>query len=85
MHTGQKQFSIPERFVVVAIILLVAAILIQKVLHTVKVSERRSLNNAAVQYAAVKSMYAEQRQIVPPGMVRAVVTDATNIHSAPVR
>jgi type II secretory pathway pseudopilin PulG len=83
MHAGQKQFSIPERFVVVAIILLVAAILIQKVLHTVKASERRSLNNAAVQYAAVKSMYAEQRQIVPPGMVRMVVSDTAN--SAPVR
>jgi hypothetical protein len=85
MHTGQKQFSIPERFVVVAIILLVAAILIQKVLHTVKVSERRSLNNAAVQYAAVKSMYAEQRQIVPPGMVRVVATKAANTHLAPAR
>jgi hypothetical protein len=85
MHTGQKQFSIPERFVVVAIILLVAAILIQKVLHTVKVSERRSLNNAAVQYAAVKSMYAEQRQIVPPGMVRVAATKAANTHLAPAR
>ena len=85
MHTGQKQFSIPERFVVVAIILLVAAILIQKVLHTVKVSERRSLNNAAVQYAAVKSMDAEQRQIVPPGMVRVVAIKAANTHLAPAR
>jgi hypothetical protein len=65
--------------------LLVAAILIQKVLHTVKVSERRSLNNAAVQYAAVKSMYTEQRQIVPPGMVRVIATAGANIHSAPVR
>jgi type II secretory pathway pseudopilin PulG len=85
MHTGQKQFSILERFVVVAIILLVAAILIQKVLHTVKVSERRSLNNAAGQYEAVKSMYAEQRQIVPPGIVRVVVTDAANTYRAPVQ
>jgi len=85
MQTGQKQFSVLERFVVVAIILLVAAILIQKVLHTVKVSERRSLNNAAGQYAAVKSMYAEQRQTVRPDMARAVAADATNIHSAPVR
>jgi hypothetical protein len=81
MQTGQKQFSVFERFVVVAIILLVAAILIQKVLHTVKVSERRSLHDAAGQYAAVKSMYAEQRQIVPPGMVR----DAANTHRAPAR
>ena len=85
MQTGQQQFSIFERFVVVAIILFVAVILIQKVLHTVKVSERRSLNNAAGQYAAVKSMYAEQRQTVPPGMVRVVATDAANVHGAPAR
>jgi hypothetical protein len=85
MQTGQKQFSVLERFVVVAIILLVAAILIQKVLHTVKVSERRSLDNAAGQYAAVKNMYAEQRQIVPSGMVRVNATDAANARSAPVR
>jgi hypothetical protein len=85
MQTGQKQFSVLERFVVVAIILLVAAILIQKVLHTVKVSERRSLNNAAGQYAAVKSMYAEQRQVVPPGMARVIASDAANTHRAPVR
>jgi hypothetical protein len=85
MQTGQKQFSVLERFVVVAIILLVTAILIQKVLHTVKVSERCSLNNAAGQYAAVKSMYAEQRQIAPPGMVRAIAGDAGNTYRAPVR
>jgi type II secretory pathway pseudopilin PulG len=85
MHTGQQQFSMLERFVVVAIILFVAAILIQKVLHTVKVSERRSLNNAAGEFAAVKSMYAEQRQIVPPGMTSVVATHAVVDHNLPVR
>jgi hypothetical protein len=85
MQTGQKQFSGFERFVVVAIVLLVAAMLIQNVLHSVKVSEQRSLNNAAAEYAAVKSMYAEQRQIVPPSMASAIATDAANIHNAPVR
>jgi hypothetical protein len=82
MQTGQ-QFSIFERFVVVAIILFVAAILIQKVLHTVKVSEQRSMKNAAGEYAAVKSMYAEQRQIVPPGMVAVIATDSARFRNTP--
>ena len=85
MQSSQKQFSVFERFVVVAIILFVAAILIQKVLHTVKVSERRSLNNAAGEFAAVKSMYAEQRQIVPPGMTSVGATHAARVKTVPVR
>jgi hypothetical protein len=85
MQSSQKQFSVFERFVVVAIILFVAAILIQKVLHTVKVSEQRSMKNAAGEYAAVKSMYAEQRQIVPPGTIGALATDTASVRNAPVR
>jgi len=85
MQTGQHQFSVFERLVVVAIILFVAAILIQKVLHTVKVSEQRSLNNAAGQYAAVKSMYAEQGQVAPPSIVSATATDGSSVHNGPGR
>jgi len=85
MQSSQKQFSLFERFVVVAIILFVAAILIQKVLHTVKVSEQRSMKNAAGEYAAVKSMYAEQRQIVPPDMVRAIATENASAPDTPQR
>ena len=85
MPTGQQQFSILERFVVVAIILFVAAILIQKVLHTVKVSEQRSMQNAAGEYAAVKAMYAEQRQIVPPGTVGALASESASVRNTPQR
>jgi type II secretory pathway pseudopilin PulG len=81
MHTGQQQFSILERFVVVAIILLVSAMVIQNVLHSVKVSEERSLNNAAAEFATVKSMFAEQRQPVPTNVVSANATGAANIHA----
>jgi len=84
MHTGQQQFSLVERFVVVAIILLVSAMVIQNVLHSVKVSEERSLNNAAVEFATVKSMYADQRQPVPASAVSANATGAANIHTTPV-
>jgi hypothetical protein len=84
MQTGQKQFSHFERFVVVAIILVVSAIAIQNVLQSVKASEERSINHAAVQYAAVKSMYSEQRQSVPTSVVNTNATDAASIHNAPI-
>jgi competence protein ComGC len=85
MQTEQKQYSLFERFVVLAIILLVAVIAIQNILHSVRASEDRTLNNAAVEYAGVKNMYAEQRQTIPPSLVRADRTGAVNTHNTPVR
>jgi competence protein ComGC len=84
MQTDQKQFSLFERFVVVAIILLVAVLAIQNILHSVRASEDRTLSNAVVEYAAVKNMYAEQRQTVPPSLVRANGTGAVNTRNTPV-
>jgi len=49
------------------------------------VSERRWWNNAAGEFAAVKSMYAEQRQIVPPGMTSVGATHAARVKNVPVR
>lgn len=65
MHTGQRQFSVFERFAVVAILFAVFAMLMVNLLHSVKVSEQRSVKKAVVEYAGLKSMYAEQRQVVP--------------------
>jgi type II secretory pathway pseudopilin PulG len=84
MQTDQKQFTLFERFVVLAIILLVAVIAIQKILHSVRASEDRTLNNAAVEYAGVRNMYAEQRQTVPPNVIRANRTGAVNTHNPPI-
>jgi len=84
MQTDKRQFSPFERVVVIVIILVVSAIAIQNLLHSVKASEERSINHAAVQYAAVKSMYAEQRQSVPPNSLNTNATDAANIHNAPI-
>jgi type II secretory pathway pseudopilin PulG len=84
MQTHQKQFSLIERFVVLAIILLVALIAIQNILHSVRASEERTLNNAGVEYAAVKNMYAEQRQTVPPSPVRANGAGTVNTHNTPI-
>ncbi len=84
MQTDQKQFTLFERFVVLAIILLVAVLAIQKILHSVRTSEDRTLNNAAVEYAAVKNMYAERLLTVPPNVVRANGTGAVNTHNPPI-
>ena len=85
MQTGQQQFSLFERIVVVAIILLVSAMVIQNLLHSVKVSEERSLNNAAAEFATVKSMFADQRQPAPASVVSGNAADATNVHTTPIR
>ena len=85
MQTDQKQFSLFERFAVVAIILLVAVIATQNILFSVRASEERSLNNATVEYAGVKNMYAEQRQTVPPSLVRANGAAAVNTRNTPTR
>jgi type II secretory pathway pseudopilin PulG len=85
MGIDQKQFSLLERCVVVAIILIVSSIAIQNVLHSVKTSERRTLNKAATQYEAVKSMYEEQRQTAPTGNATGTATGSAGILSTPTR
>ena len=84
METKQKQFSLIERLVVVGIILVVSAISIQNVLRSVRTSEERTLDKAAVEYEAVKSMYAEQGQTVPASIVSGIATGKADISSAPV-
>ncbi|MCU1341830.1 MAG: hypothetical protein JWN92_1253, partial [Candidatus Acidoferrum typicum] len=61
------------------------AMLIQKVLHSVKVTEQRSLNNGTGEYAVVKRVHAEQGQIVHPGMASAIATEAADVRNVPVR
>jgi hypothetical protein len=55
MQAGPRQFSILERFAVVTILLLAFAILVERVLHSVRESEKRSLNHAAVESLAAKN------------------------------
>jgi type II secretory pathway pseudopilin PulG len=83
MESDQKQFSIVERFVVVTIILLVSALMVQNVLHSVKVSERRTLNNAAVDYEAVKSMYGEQHQTAAASILGGNAASSADTHNTP--
>ena len=55
MQAGPRQFSVLERFAVVTILLLAFAILVECVLHSVRESEKRSLNHAAVQSLAANN------------------------------
>ena len=66
----KNRFSPFERLAVVTILLLVAAITIQNVLHELKASEQRILKDAVGEYEAAKGMYAEQHRALPPSTVR---------------
>jgi len=83
MHNDQEQFSLFERLGMVAVLLLVAAIA-QNVWHEAKASEVRTLTNAAGEYEALKKMYPEQSQILPPSMARMNASGAVNPHNAPI-
>jgi len=85
MQSDQKQFSVVERFVVVSIILLVSALMVQNVLHSVKVSEQRTLDKAAVEYESVKSMYGETRQTAPASILGGNSTAPVDSHNTPAR
>jgi hypothetical protein len=50
----------------------------------VKASEERTLNNAAVEYEALKKMYPEQLHTLPPNMVRMNASGAVIPHNAPL-
>jgi len=84
MHDGQQQFSLFERLVVVAILLLVAAIAIQSVSHEVKASEDRTVNNAVGEYEALKKMYPEHLPTLPPSMGRVNESGAVIPHNAAI-
>jgi len=84
MQTDRRQFSLTERLLVVGIILVVSAISIQNVVHSVTASEERTLNKAAVEYETVKNMYAEQGQTAPSSIVGGIATRKADISNAPI-
>ena len=60
MRNEKREFTLLECVIVVAILLFVAGIAAQKLIHSIKASEENTLHDAATQYLAVKNMYAEQ-------------------------
>jgi type II secretory pathway pseudopilin PulG len=63
MTNGQKRFSLVERLVVVAIILITASITVQNVLSSMTRSETRIMNRASAQYSALRTTYV--REVAP--------------------
>ena len=64
MRNDQKDFSLLERLMVVAILLVVAAVAIQGFLHSVTQSEAHTGQAAAAEYSALRNMYSEQDRAV---------------------
>jgi negative regulator of sigma E activity len=62
MNSGPKTLSPIERLAMAALVLIATAVGVQSLLHSVKKSEERTLNAAAIEYSTVRSMYAEPYQ-----------------------
>jgi hypothetical protein len=85
MKNDQKDFPLLERLMVVAILLVVAVIGIEDLLHSVKQSEEHTVLAAAAEYSALRNMYAEQYRPVPSGAFGVNTTGTANPFNTPVR
>jgi hypothetical protein len=85
MQNVKQQFSVIERLTVVAILLLVAALAVQNLLQYLTESEERTLNNAAIQYSVVKSMYAEERMRIPASMDSLPPPSPVKVQYSPIK
>lgn len=62
MDSEKKNFTLLERVMVVAILLVAAAIAAEDLIHSLKMSEEKEVRAAETEYSAVRSMYAEQNR-----------------------
>jgi Tfp pilus assembly protein PilE len=85
MKNENRNFTLVECLMVVAILMFVASIAIQDLVHSVRASEENTVHAAATQYSAVRNMYAEQSRAVPAGASGVNSTSAAGIFSTPVR
>jgi type II secretory pathway pseudopilin PulG len=85
MQDERARFSLIERIAVVAILLFVTAVAINNLLQSVSESEERTFNKAAVQYSAVKNVYAEQCHFVPPAMGPAHTVAVAGTQNTPIK
>ena len=85
MKNDQKGFSLLERLMVVAILLVLAAIGIEDLLHSVQQTEEHAAHAAAAEYSALRNMYAEQYRAVPSGASGVNTTGTANPFNTPVR
>jgi type II secretory pathway pseudopilin PulG len=85
MKNDGEDFTLLERVMVVAILLFVAAIAIQNVLHSLRESEEDTVHAAATEYSGVRNMYEEQHRAVPVGLSSVNSTGASGVFNTPDR
>ena len=83
MEAKKKDFTLLERVMVVAILLFAAAIAVQDLIHSVRVSEEKRVRAAETEYSAVRNMYAEQYRSESTGASAANTTRASLVFNAP--
>jgi Tfp pilus assembly protein PilE len=82
MEAEKKNFTLLERMMVVAILLFAAAIAIQDLIHSVKVSEEKKVGAAETEYSAVRNMFAEQYRADSAGASGANTTRASFVFNS---
>jgi hypothetical protein len=78
-----KSYSWKERLMVVAILLIVTLVVMHSLLQSMKESERGKLDTAAVEYVAVKGMYADKP--APGTTITATAMNAETDRNRPTR
>ena len=85
MKNDKKTFSLLACLLVVGVLLFVAAIAIQDLLHSVRVSEENTVYAAATEYSALMNIYAKQYRAFPAGASGVNSTSDANVFNTPVR
>jgi hypothetical protein len=75
MKNDHREFSLLDGLAVIAILLLVATIAIQEIVHSISASEQATIHSAALEYKSLRSMYSGQYRIVSSGMTINRVSD----------
>lgn len=82
MKNDRKVFTLLECVMVVAILLFVATMAIQALVHSVSVWEKDTAHAAATDYSALRNVYAEHYRAVPAGVSGENSTGASIVFSA---
>ena len=85
MKSEKKQFTLIECVLVVTILVFVAAVAVQNVLHSLKLSEEKTVHAAATDYSSVKNMYAGQDRVAFGGASVEKSRGVMNIFDTPAR
>jgi prepilin-type N-terminal cleavage/methylation domain-containing protein len=83
MKNENKTFTLIECLMVVAILLLVGAIAIKDLVHSVAMSEENTIHAATTQYTEVRNMYAEHYRAEATSASGGNVTSVASVFNSP--